>query len=296
MRWQTAPRAVSSGPEGRITVDTEVLLDAESPAIQCTVRGDVRRTDQRLQLVWQTDVHAGAVWADAAFGPVRREVAAAPAESSERVVPTMPLHRWAMQANAMFGATMIADGLAEAEVRDGRLALTLVRGIGALSRSTLPERPGHAGWPAPTPDAQSLGRFEARTALFVHGPMSDDTLARVRDVSDDVLLPLVGETWRDLDTATVPASLGGASLHGEAFEASAVTISQGDDRAVILRAVNLTARASHGAWQLPDGGPWEVTHCRLDETPVAEPVIMGAVVPLEAGPREVITLRVRRAP
>lgn len=296
LRWRASAASTSTGPAGRIVVVTDVSLDAESPAIVCTVRGHVQRTDQRLQLVWHTDVHAGAVWADAAFGPVRREQPIAPAEAREMVVPTMPMHRWALQANAMFGATMIADGLAEAEVRDGRLALTLVRGVGELSRSTLPERPGHAGWPSPAPDAQSLGGFAARTALYLHGPMSDDTLARVRDVCDDVLLPLVGESWRDLDPAATPYAVAGPSLQGEAFEASAVTISHQDARAVILRAVNLTPRAAHGAWHLPDAGPWEITRCRLDETPLAAPSVASTVVSFEAGPREVITLQVRRAP
>ncbi|MCE2902268.1 MAG: hypothetical protein ACK5XT_00090 [Gemmatimonas sp.] len=296
LRWCATPTGARHGPRGPIAVVTDISLDAEASALHCAIRGMVLRTDQRLQLVWRTDVHAGMVWADAAFGPVRREVAVAPAESRESVVPTMPMHRWAMQANAMFGATMIADGLAEAEVRDQRLALTLVRGVGELSRATLAERPGHAGWPTPTPEAQSLGPFVARTALYLHGPMSDDTLARVRDVCDDVLLPLVGETWRDLHTASAPPSLGGASLQGEAFESSAMTVSQGDERAVVLRAHNLTPRPANGAWHLPDEGPWEVTRCRLDETPVAETIVTGSVVPLAAGPREVITVRVRRAP
>jgi mannosylglycerate hydrolase len=296
LHWRTSASGATRGPQGPITVVTDVSLDAEAAVVQCMVRGTVRRTDQRLQLVWQTDVHAAAVWADAAFGPVRRVLPVAPAESREAVVPTMPMHRWAMQVNAMFGATMIADGLAEAELRDGRLALTLVRGVGELSRATLDERPGHAGWPSPIPAAQSQGPFIARTALFLHGPMCDDTRGRVRDVCDDVLLPLVGETWRDLDAVAAPATLSGPSLQGEAFEASAVTVARHDERAVILRAVNLTTRAAQGAWHLPDDGPWHVTRCRLDETAEAEPMVTGAAVPLEAGPREVITLRVRRAP
>lgn len=294
--WRTAPRVQATGAHGRITVITHVSVDADATVLRCNVYGNVWRTDQRLQLVWHTDVEGGAVWADAAFGPIRRVVPVAPPTSREQVIRTMPMHRWAMHANPMFGATMIADGLAEAQVQDARLALTLVRGIGELSRGELPERPGHAGWPSSTPDAQSLGSFRARSALFLHGPMSDDVLSRVRDACDDVLLPLVGESWRDLDTARLPAQLGGASLQGEAFEASAITISQQDERAMILRAVNMTARAAHGAWQLPDDGPWLVTRCEFDETPLEPSQTSGAVIPLDAGPREVITIRVRRAP
>ena len=56
---------------------------------------------------------------------------------------------------------MFSDGLAEYEARDDAIVVTLVRGVGELSRNDLAERPGHAGWPAPTPGAQCLGEFAA---------------------------------------------------------------------------------------------------------------------------------------
>lgn len=281
--------------DGRLVVHTDLHVDAMSAAVQCDVHGTSQRTDHRTRLVWNTDVRESRTWADAAFGPVERvPLQIDPlAARAEHVVPTMPMHRWLMHANVLFGATMIADGLAEAEARDGLLALTLVRGIGELSRNALPERPGHAGWPSPTPDAQCLGPFAARTALLLHGPMSDDTLSRVRDVCDDVLLPLVGESWRDYTGRS--RAIVGPQLMGEAFEASALTLSQHDERAVVLRAVNLTARAADATWQLPDAGPWMATLCRLDETPVDAPFECGAFVTVHAAPRAVITLLLRRA-
>jgi alpha-mannosidase len=243
-------------------------------------------------LVWHTDVQHGDVWADAAFGPVHRRAIVAPAHATETVPTTMPMHRWAMQVNPMFGATMVADGLAEAEVQDDQLALTLVRGIGDLSKATLLERPGHAGWPSPVPDAQCVGRFQARSALYLHGPMSDDTLSRVRDVCDDVLLPLVGESWRDL---TRSGSWSGPEVLGEAYELSACTISSHDPQAIVIRVVNLTARSAWGTVRLPHDGPWEVTRCRLDETPLDAAQQCSGAYTFEGGPGEVLTLRVRPA-
>jgi mannosylglycerate hydrolase len=288
----------ASAPHIRVHLD--LTLDADSTLLQLAVHGHVQRPDQRLQLVMQSDVTQAQVWADAALGPVKR-MHEPQAESGlvEAVPPGMPMHRWASVSNAMQGFTCIADGLAEMETRvhDGhaaRLALTLVRGTGALSRANLPERPGHAGWPADIPEAQCLGPFAARAALMLHGPMNDDTLARVRDACDDVLLPLVGESWPDLDTTHIPPRLAGVALSGEAFEQSAVTLSAREPDAVVLRAVNLTARHAMGAWQLPDAGPWLVTPCRLDETPVAESYLSSGQVLLDAGPREVLTVRVCR--
>ena len=291
--WRTEAKSRRVGPQARIQAVTDLSLDTMSPVLHCRVRGQSWRTDHRLQLVWRSDVVNGRTWADAAFGPVVRAPIHAPPHSREAVPSTMPMHRWAMHANPMFGATMISDGLAEAAVSDGRLALTMVRAVGELSRNHLPERPGHAGWPEPTPEAQCLGPFGARTALYLHGPMSDDLLSRVRDVCDDVLLPLVGESWRDLQT---PSRCQGVELVGEAFELSALTLSAFDQAAVIVRVVNNTPRTAWGTLRFPDAGPWQVTRCRLDETVHGEPDVVHGAFSFEGAPRAVLTLRVKRAP
>jgi alpha-mannosidase len=265
-----------------------------SPALQCHVRGDNRRRNHRLQLVWHTDVRDGRVWADAAFGPTERLPITAPPETTETVPDTMPMHRWVMQANPMFGATMMADGLAEASVRDGRLALTLVRGIGQLAKPDLPERPGRAGWPVATPEAQCLGPFEARAALYLHGPISDDLLSRVRDLCDDVLLPLVGESWRDISAGATQGPLSGPALVGEAFELSAITIAQNDPESIVLRVVNITRRHAWGTIHMPANGPWSFVKCRLDETPLTDVQQVDRDFSFEARPREVLTLLVKR--
>ena len=50
-------------------------------------------------------------------------------------------------------------GLPEVElVNNSRVAITLLRAIGQLSRSGIPERPGHAGPPLATPEAQELNK------------------------------------------------------------------------------------------------------------------------------------------
>jgi hypothetical protein len=289
--WRTAHHMRRTGPRGPVQLTTDLIVDAMSPVVQCDVRGRNRRTDHRLQLVWRTDVRGGRVWADAAFGPVLRPPIVAPDHARESVPDTMPMHRWVTHANPMFGATMIADGLAEAAAHDGRLALTLLRAVGQLSQADLPERPGHAGWPVPTPEAQGVGRFEARTALYLHGPMSDDLLSRVRDVCDDVLLPLVGESWRDL---AVAGSWSGPALVGEAFELSAVTVSHADPEAIVLRVVNTTQRTAWGSIRLPLAGPWSVVRCRLDETPITPEEVSEREISFEARPREVLTWHVKR--
>jgi len=284
--WESAARD--------IRVHTTLMLDAAADVLRCEVRGVNRRRNHRLRLVWRTGITDAITVADAAFGPVERFVVVAndslTANTRETVVPTMPMHRWATQSQHGQCVTLFADGLAEAESTAGALALTLVRAIGELSRADLPERPGHAGWPAPTPAAQSLGRFSARVGLMLH----DDGEERAQTVSraaDSLLLPLCGETWRDLDARNTSTLTAGPELHGSGLEVSAVTLAQ-RSTGVILRAVNLTAESVAGHWLLPHDGPWLVTRCRLDETPLDSPTAHKSRIAFTAGPREIVTLHV----
>lgn len=295
LRWRQPETRWSGVARGAIDLVTTLRLTAGSRVVACRVRGRNHRTEQRLRLVWHTDVEHGEVIADAALGPVRRVPIVAPSHAREAVPDGMPLHRWVMQANDRCGATMISDGLAEATVANGRMAVTLVRSVGHLSRPDVPERPGHAGWPEDIPAAQCQGPFHANTALLLHGPAGDDTWVHIRDAVDDVLLPLVGESWRDLEIGSTPVCCAGPALTGATLDASAVTLSRHDPRAVLLRAVNWSAQASVGRWYLPDDGPWEVTRCRLDEKPIDEPVRCNRDVSFAIGPRGVETLLVRRA-
>ena len=297
LRWASSVRD--------IRLHTTLVLDANADVLRCEVQGVNQRGDHRLQLTWRTGFAHAITRADAAFGPVVRHVARAPDSTEtnanktggmkETVVPTMPMHRWATQAHHGACVTLFADGLAEAESRPGALSITLVRAVGELSRADLPERPGHAGWPSPTPDAQCLGRFGARLGVMLHpdGPGVEQHVSRAADA---LLLPLVGGTWRDLEVAPAPAAAqrAGPALHGAGLEASAVTLAQHDD-GIILRAVNLTGATVHGHWMLPHDGPWIVTRCRLDETPLDTAQPVGARIDFVAGPRAIVSLHVAAA-
>ena len=277
----------------RTTVDTELALDADSRVLRFLVHGINRTRDHRLRIVWHTDVSEGVVHADAAFGPVHRDPIAATdaAQRVERVPPTMPLHRWISSSDAAHGVALISDGLAEAEAIDGRIAVTLLRAIGELSRADLPERPGHAGWPVATPASQSLGRFRARFGLLLHDAWSMGTLLDIEDATDDFLLPLRGATLRDYDGEV--HALHGIALEGDGLRVSAVTLTR-DGTALLLRASNVTDANVYGAWIMPHDGPWEVKPCQLDETPTGPAKVTGARIAFSATPRALTTMCVRR--
>jgi alpha-mannosidase len=191
--------------------------------------------------------------------------------------------------NRTVGATLFSDGLTEYESADGAIAVTLLRSVGELSRNDLPERPGNAGWPASTPDAQCIGEFEAAFALMLHGPRSAATIDEIEQAADDVLLPLVGETLRS--ALRVPEAREGITLQGAGLACSTIKESE-DGESIVLRCVNLTDNEVRGAWKLPRALR-EAELARLDESPTGPVSVLDDTVRFIAAPRAVVTILAR---
>lgn len=274
------------------TLTVRMAVIAESGLLRIAVNGVNRRRDHRLRLGLRTGLQGGDVWADAAFGPVRRVPLQVPDEDMRDEEPplTDPLHRYVSIFGANSGATLFSDGLAEYEAtQSGELLVTLVRAVGALSRNNLPERPGHAGWPAATPKAQSLGPFAANLALLLHGPRNIDSIDAIERAADDALLPLEGRTLRA--ERSIALETLGVELRGTGLAFSTLKESEDGER-LIARCVNLTESPVQGSWRF--GVPLrEACFARLDETPGEPLAIVGDTVSFHATPRGVTTILVR---
>jgi 2-O-(6-phospho-alpha-D-mannosyl)-D-glycerate hydrolase len=267
-----------------------ITLDAGARHLGIEVNGVNEMRNHRVRLHIATNVRNAEAFADAAFGPVRREPIVAPPGSAEIPPPTAPLARYVSLASAHRGATIYSDGLGEYEaLSDGTVAVTLLRAVGELSRNDLPERPGHAGWPAPTPEAQEQGPFAGCFALLPHGPRDDATITLIEHTADDVLHPLAGRTVRSATPLRVVTE--GVTLEGDGLALSTIKSSE-DGAWLVLRCVNLTEREIGGAWIL--GAPVrEARHSRLDEQPAELLRIQDNRVPFAAAPRAIVTLLVR---
>lgn len=275
----------------RIDVRLRLVLEAGAPFVRVGVLGDNNARDHRLRIVFRTDVVRGTTVADAAFGIVEREHVKVSATEArmETPVASAPLHRYVSLINGKRGATLFSDGLTEYETAKDRIAVTLVRSVGELSRSDIPERPGHAGWPAPTPEAQCIGPFEAEFGLMLHGPRSDETTDAIERAADDVLFPLTGETLRS--ALRVPEAVHGVALEGLGLSFSSAKESD-DGEWLVLRCVNLLDDQRAGSWRL--GRVVKEAHlARLDETPLSPLRPRGDVIEFRAPPRSVVTILVR---
>lgn len=85
---------------------------------------------------------------------------------TEVLFATAPTHRWLAVHRSGRGLGLFAPGFFESEwTSDGRMEVTILRMVGQLSRADLWTRPGHAGWPTPTPEAQCVGTDSLTLAL-----------------------------------------------------------------------------------------------------------------------------------
>ena len=287
MRWRLRHSASRASQ-----IEVRLMLVAESPLVRLQLGGTNRGRNHRLRVGIRTAVVAGAVWADAAFGPVDRRRLEVPEEDmrDERPPLTAPLHRYVSLFSTSVGATLFSDGLAEYEATDrGELFVTLLRAVGALSRNDLPERPGHAGWPAPTPRAQSIGPFAARLALLLHGARDADTIDLIERTADDALLPLEGRTLRS--ALKLPEAVTGAELEGRGLAFSTLKESE-DGEWIVARCVNLLDDPVEGRWRF--GVPIrDARLARLNEAPLEALRPEGQTVPFKAAPRAVVTILLR---
>jgi hypothetical protein len=275
-----------------VDMDVVAELDAGAEFVRLRIAGENSAADYRLRAVLRTGIATATHFADAAFGVAQRS--SLPAEfvsgDVERVPATHPLQRYISVFDDSRGATVLSDGLAEYEARpDGDVCVTLLRAVGELSRAGLAERPGHAGWPSPTPRGQCMGPFAATIAFLLHGPRTTDLIDRIEQVADDVLSPLTGETWRSTSIVGAAAAAGptltGAGLRAEACKPT------GDGAWMVLRCTNLLDRPVEGEWHV--GGARAACLARLDETPLGALPVRDGRVRFTAQPYAAVTILVR---
>lgn len=222
-----------------VPVTMDVRLAAGSPRVDVTLRVDNRAADHRLRVTLPTGTQrAPTVRADSAFALVERPPFAPPAPAGAKEDPagTAPLLSLVDVGDEHGGMTLVADGLAEYEVLAGeeaRLALTLLRCVGFLSRGDLATRRGHAGPGLPTPGAQCPGTHTFRFAFVPRSgpPAPAELFATARAfLSPPRLFAHAGGTGR------LPRSLTFGAVAGD-LVLSACKRADGNDT-VVIRAFN----------------------------------------------------------
>jgi alpha-mannosidase len=155
-----------------LPVSVRVSLDAAAGRLTWAASVENRARDHRLRVLFATGAATvDTVRADSAFAVVERPARRATVETPrlETPVSAAPMLSLVDAGDHACGATVVTDGLVEYEVVPGdgaRVAVTLMRCVGALSREGLATRPaGHAGPGLATPGGQCPGLHTFRLAF-----------------------------------------------------------------------------------------------------------------------------------
>lgn len=281
------------GRPGRVEARFRVEAVGDSPVLRLRIALDNRATDHRLRLRFPTGLRGLPALAGAQFGCVSRAPLARGRRRTpgETPVPTAPAHRWVAVAGEDSGLALFAPGFFEYEwTPRGDLLLTLLRAVGELSRADLRTRPGHAGWPTPTPEAQCQGREVIELGL---APVRATDLAapdRLERWWEDAFLPPLTVGIRACTAPVAPPRHGAVALEGEGLVLTAMKPAEDGD-GYILRCANLRDHAAAGRWRWAVR-PERVLRVRLDESPVGALELTGNALRFELGPREVWSFRV----
>jgi len=169
--------------KAEIPIESMFRFYRDTPRIEIITKLTNTAKDHRLRICFdlpfsseftRTATHLGCVTrkADAERIPDASELERTKSTYPEMPSGIQPQKRFIRVENEESGdaITVFNKGMPEVELVDRkRIAITLVRSVGWLSRSDYPERPIHAGPPEETQGAQEIGTdYEYRYGLLLH--------------------------------------------------------------------------------------------------------------------------------
>src|SRR3954454_7909165 len=281
------PGKTREGIEARVTLS----LHAGSPLLRCTLELENQARDHRLRARVRTGVPGVSATAGAQFGIVARPPLSPGARRYRRETPvaTAPAHRFVACSARNRGLALLTPGFFEYELQGkGDLLMTLLRSVGQLSRGELPTRPGHAGWPTPTPDAQCLGRDRIQLALVPVAGAEVEQGTRLPQLWEDAFLPIRPQWLRQASPLSLPPVE--IRLEGEGLVFSAIKPAE-QGRGLVLRCFNAGSEPAAGAWHM--SVPLSTAQrSRADEHSLHEIRLSEGShsVPFHAAPHEIVTI------
>ncbi|HEY4100825.1 MAG TPA: glycoside hydrolase family 38 C-terminal domain-containing protein [Gemmatimonadales bacterium] len=279
-------------PSGRIRARRILILHADAPALRVRFELDNDATDHRLRTSIPVNARTTVV-SGSAFGVEERESVEVDVNDfpDEHPLPTAPAQRFAAVSAGNRGIALFAPGFFEYEWRDETVWLTLIRSVGELSKNTLRARPGHAGWPIATPDAQELG---PHLLEFAVAPIAHDDARRVdalEELWEDLFLPLQPEFIRNCSGGSSTEQPIGVTLDGPGLVFTSCKVAESEE-GIVLRCYNTTSAPVRGRWVLTSAVAG-AARIRADESIVSSLPFGAAGVPFIAEPRAIISVLIR---
>ena len=204
-----------SGEKTEMKITSTIYLCHNSERIDIKTKVVNRAKNHRVRVVFDTGIKTNISYADSQFCVLKRTHRKYNWDDYpyEKPLNLEVLQRFVCVQDDEKGVAIFTRGLHEYELsveNPGRIAITLLRGVGQLSESNLKTRPGgDAGWKNETPDAQCLGEHEFeysvylykagefdsvnKQAEFYHSPLFFVKRKQNVNVSDVSLVELEGE-------------------------------------------------------------------------------------------------------
>jgi mannosylglycerate hydrolase len=287
----------------------ELTAGAHRVEIKTLLKNVVK--DHRLRVMFPSGIQSNYCYAEEPFDIARMPVHDATSEQqlSDKVkklmlagrytvpVNTHPFQNFVDYSDGQRGLAIICRRGTEFEIlpQDGTIALTLLRGVGWLTRYDLQTRIGDVGPHIFTPEAQCLGAHEFRYAIYPHRQGWPEDNAHIEAFSHNLSLRVV----QNHDAGNLPDELSFLKLATRdainAFRLTALKRAEDGD-GVVIRFFNTLEQATGGelqTWWEQEGG---AVQTNLNEEAQQELATTQGIIKIPARQKEIITLKVKTQP
>jgi alpha-mannosidase len=273
------------------TIDMVVELRRGEQFVRLQLDFDNVARDHRVRLQVPCARPTDESRAEGQFAVVRRTGDPETGPVGEFGIPTYPAAGFVDAG----GAGVLLDAVSEYELVDGddgthALAITLVRGVGYLSRNIHPYRDEPAGPNLPTPLGQSLGPVSFRLAVVPHA--GDWERAGLSELGERFRLPAATRAGTGPAGAELTEPVAGLWITGAGVRLSAVIA--GPDGALDVRVVAMTGSpvTARIAWPgRPGGAVTAAGLVDLHGQPRGDLEVADGVTTVPLRPWEIATVR-----
>ncbi|MBI2869635.1 MAG: hypothetical protein HYX96_07415 [Chloroflexi bacterium] len=293
-RRKTAPNSIV----------TTLTLKKASPLVHIHTEVNNRSRDHRLRVIFPTGLKADRCCADGHWDVITRSVWPEPeldrqaiksgwfdpAAGQESASLTQPQRRFVDVSDGSGGLAVINRGLPEYEVRqDGgaTIALTLLRGVGWLSRSAVGTRRGFAGPVRKAEDAQCPGKYSFDYALMPHTGDWEQSGAYIE--AENFNAPCRVRSV-PAPASPAPPERGFLEVAPRCLMLSGMELSEAGE--LLVRVYNIGGRAVRGSIT-PSFTLEKADMVDFNENPVKEAAVKAGSLAVEARSREVVMLRLK---
>jgi len=278
-----------------VPIKTRVSLYPGVRRIDFTTTVENHARDHRLRVHFPTPIQTDCSNAEGHFDIVQRPLDL-PQDTAgwiEQPAPTHPQRTFVDVNDREVGLMVINKGLPEYEVVKGKtggvtVALTLLRGVGWLSRDDLHSRRGHAGPAVETPGAQCLGKQTFEYAIVPHAGSWEACFEQAHAFNAPLrAVPI------HIHSGQLPPQLSFVQIEPASLVISAIKQAE-DEEGLIVRFYNISAEEAKG--RLKMYRPFvKATSVNLNEGEIAELKSDEREVELSVRGKQIVTVKFERS-